>query len=195
MPKMTLALERNLVAQAQQGNNDAFAELYQANTELVTGMLAKKLDFTEHYIIEDLVQQTYLQAFKQIRTFKGKARFATWLYRIAFNNMAIWFRSTWKKQKNQVSLDELVNSVEDKVHKNEKYIAVPDKHLEQVPLRIDLERALLKLAKGQRCSVILKYIYGFDHKETARFSEHSVGTSKSQVVHARLNLTRLLEAK
>jgi len=72
----------------------AFAELVRRNQSTVRGLL-RQLTRTDMALADDLAQETFIRAYKNIRSFRGDARFSTWLYRIAYN----WFREDARKRK------------------------------------------------------------------------------------------------
>ena len=62
----------------------AFGELVRRHQSSVRGLL-RQLTRTDVSLADDLAQETFLRAYKNIRSFRGEARFFTWLYRIAYN--------------------------------------------------------------------------------------------------------------
>ena len=79
----------------------AFAELVRRNQSTVRGLL-RQLTRTDMALADDLAQETFIRAYKNIRSFRGDARFSTWLYRIAYN----CFREDARKRKELVGIDE-----------------------------------------------------------------------------------------
>src|SRR5215212_6022384 len=67
----------------------------------VRGLL-RQLTRTDLALADDLAQEAFLRAYKHIRSFRGEARFSTWLYRIAYNV----FREEARKRKELVGIDE-----------------------------------------------------------------------------------------
>src|SRR5438270_12259190 len=67
----------------------------------VRGLL-RQLTRTDVALADDLAQQAFLRAYKNIRNFRGEARFSTWLYRIAYN----CFREYARRRKELVGIDE-----------------------------------------------------------------------------------------
>ena len=76
------------IARSQQGDHEAFAALVQCHQRMIhsltfrmTGSLADA---------EDLAQETFIQAFRQLGAYRGEAKFSSWLYRIAINRCLNW---------------------------------------------------------------------------------------------------------
>src|SRR5438128_4012448 len=79
----------------------AFGELVRRHQSSVRGLL-RQLTRTDIALADDLAQETFLRAYKNIRSFRGDARFSTWLYRIAYN----CFREDARRRKELVGVDE-----------------------------------------------------------------------------------------
>jgi RNA polymerase sigma-70 factor (ECF subfamily) len=65
-------------------DHHAFAELVRNHQSSVRGLL-RQLVRADVSLADDLAQETFLRAYKNLRSFRGEARFSTWLYRIAYN--------------------------------------------------------------------------------------------------------------
>ena len=153
----------------------AFAELVRGNQSTVRGLL-RQLTRTDIALADDLAQETFIRAYKNIRSFRGDARFSTWLYRIAYN----CFREDARKRKELVGIDE------------EHWQA------EQDPvdpgLRQDLMHALNLLPLPERTAVVLCCQNGLSHNEAARVLDIPLGTVKTNVLRGREKLKRTLAA-
>ena len=82
-------------------DHHAFAELVRNHQSSVRGLL-RQLVRADVSLADDLAQETFLRAYKNLRSFRGEARFSTWLYRIAYN----CFREDARKRKELVGIDE-----------------------------------------------------------------------------------------
>ena len=85
------------------GDDDqhAFGELVRRHQSSVRGLL-RQLTRTDIALADDLAQETFLRAYKNIRSFRGEAQFSTWLYRIAYN----CFREDARRRKELVGVDD-----------------------------------------------------------------------------------------
>ena len=92
------------VAQARAGNPDAFRVLVERHSHSVF-RLAFRMTGNEHDA-EDLVQETFLRAYRQLAKFDGRASFGTWLYRVAANCSLDLIRARKRRQELQVPVDE-----------------------------------------------------------------------------------------
>lgn len=112
---------------------------------------------------EDLAQETFLKAFRAIKTFRGDSKFGTWLRKIATN---IALNHLRKKRPQTHSLEMGADEERHYDIPDEEY--APERHLEGREAREFVERALAQLSDGLRTVFVLKEIEGYSHEETAR---------------------------
>jgi len=127
--------------------------------------------------VDDLVQESFVKAWRARANYEGKSSLKTWLYRIAVNCCYDYLSS---KEKQGIQESEKLENLE----------ARKDESLELKEL-IDL--ALLKMSFSQRESFVLFYKTGFTHKEIARLKDIPVGTVKSQIHSAKEIFTKTME--
>ena len=155
----------------------AFGELVRRHQSAVRGLL-RQLTRTDVALADDLAQETFLRAYKHIRSFRGEARFSTWLYRIAYN----CFREEARRRKEFVGIDEKEQQQE------------PDPQVRDPALRHDLMYALNLLPLHERSAILLCCQNGLTHDEAARVLEIPIGTVKTNVLRGREKLKRALAA-
>src|ERR1700733_1807319 len=96
--------ERSIIQRAQNGDEQAFATLFQSHKKRVYSVcLLMTKDVAE---AEDLTQEAFLQVFRSIGSFRGDSAFSTWLYRVAVNTVLMKLRR--RKAPPAISLDEPV---------------------------------------------------------------------------------------
>jgi RNA polymerase sigma-70 factor (ECF subfamily) len=179
-----VASETQLIARAQQGDEAAFAALFNAHRRRVYSLCLRMTgDTTE---AEDLTQEAFLQLFRKISTFRGESAFTTWLHRLVVNVVLMHLR---KKGLLQVSLDEVDTSQEEPVKRD---YGDDDRRLIGSIDRISLERAIAALPPGYRTVFVLHDVEGYEHNEIAQIMDCSTGNSKSQLHKARLKLREYL---
>jgi RNA polymerase sigma factor (sigma-70 family) len=113
---------------------------------------------------EELTQESFLQLFRKIGTFRGESAFSTWLHRLAFNIVLMRLR---KRNYQAVSLDEMFEPGE-KTAGLEKYIASRDSRLCGTVDRMDLKRAIEQLPQGYKTVFILHDVQGYEHTKLPR---------------------------
>jgi RNA polymerase sigma-70 factor, ECF subfamily len=176
--------DMELVKRAQQGESEAFADLFHAHKAKIYSICLRMTNNTAQ--AEDLTQDAFLQVFRKLSTFKGNSALSTWLYRIAVNTVLMHFR---KKALKQVSLDE--PSSHDATMVRREY-GSRDSRLSGTVDRITLTRAIKDLPTGYRTIFLLHEVEGYEHQEIAKILACSVGNSKSQLHKAKLRIREFL---
>jgi RNA polymerase sigma-70 factor (ECF subfamily) len=153
----------------------AFGELVRRHQGAVRGFL-RRMQGTSGDFADDLAQETFLRAYKNLRSFRGEARFSTWLYRIAYN----CFREEARKRKELVGIDEAQLEAEH------------DPQTVDPALRHDLARALELLPVHERSAIVLCCQNGLSHDEASRVLDIPLGTVKTNVLRGREKLKKML---
>ena len=180
--------ERSLVRRAQQGDEQAFASLFERHKKRVYSVcLLMTKDVAE---AEDLTQEAFLQVFRTVGTFRGDSAFSTWLYRIAVNTVLMKLRR--RKSPPPISLDEPLSPESPSLRRD---VGKADPQLCGVIDRIALHRAIQELPEGCRKIFALHEIEGYQHHEIAQMLECSIGNSKSQLHKAKQKMRDLLFPK
>jgi RNA polymerase sigma-70 factor (ECF subfamily) len=171
-----------LVSRAQEGDTAAFEELVRLTYGDVYN-LAIKLTGNEADA-NDVVQDTYVRAFRGLRRFRGDAAFSTWLYRIA-SNCASSFMSRRSRQRcdSLAEADEFVETDPDQD---------PSLRAEASSLRQSLDRALEQLPHRLRAVMELRHLEDLSHREIAERLGISESATKVRIHRARNTLRRLL---
>ncbi|MHB8654084.1 MAG: RNA polymerase sigma factor [Terriglobia bacterium] len=178
------ASDAQLIAQAQSGDERAFAALFDAHKRRVYSLCLRMTGNTAE--AEDLSQEAFLQLFRKISTFRGESAFSTWLHRLVVNVVLMHLR---KKGLQQVSLDELDTSQEEPVKRD---YGDDDRRLMGSIDRISLANAIGELPPGYRAVFVLHDMEGYEHNEIAQILNCSIGNSKSQLHKARMKLRERL---
>ena len=156
-------------------DHHAFAELVRNHQSPVRGLL-RQLTRSDLALADDLAQESFLRAYKNIRSFRGEAKFATWLYRIAYN----CFREEARKRKELVGIDE------------SQLEAEQDPQTVDPALKHDLMQALQLLPLHERSAILLCCQNGLSHDEAARVLDIPLGTVKTNVLRGREKLKKML---
>ncbi len=141
----------------------------------------------------DLAQEVFIKAWQALPHFEAKARFSTWLYRIAHNVVCDWSR----KRKFE-SAGELNDEIFDQHRIDPAAVTAPgtgeapDEALARAELRAKIAAALAKLSPEHREVVLLKDVQGLAYKEIAEVIQSSIGTVMSRLFYARQKLQTML---
>jgi RNA polymerase sigma factor (sigma-70 family) len=155
----------------------AFAELVRRYQSPVRAFLTR-LTRGDTHLGDDLAQETFLKAWRKLHTYRGSARFLTWLFGIAFNE----FR-TVSRQRKELSLDDI-----------DGLPAEATQPAADSPsgLRLDLTEALKQLHSSERAAVLLCCQNGLSHEEVAEVLDCPLGTVKTNVLRGKEKLKRWL---
>ena len=178
-----------LVQRAQQGDSDAFASIFHSNKARLYAVCVRMTNNIAE--AEDLMQETFLQAFRKLASFRGDSALSTWLYRIAINTVLMHFR---KKKLLQVSLEEPYGreAMTARPENASREYGRRDDRLAGIVDRIALTRAIADLPVGYRTVYLLHEVEGYEHQEIAGMLHCSVGNCKSQLHKAKLCIRKLL---
>jgi len=177
--------DAHMVRSAQEGNVEAFIELFNTNRAKIYALCLRMTSSTVES--EDLTQEAFLRAFRKLESFRGDSALSTWLYRVAINTVLMHFRTQGRRRR---SMDRSVSTETDSL---ERECGSLDKGLDSSVDRIALSRAMEQLPEGCRTIFTLHEIEGFGHHEIARIQSCTVGNSKSQLHRAKTKLRELLK--
>ena len=162
-PSLASASEATVVGLAVTGDSHAFAELVRRRQGYVRGLLRGMTGNAS--TADDLAQDTFVQAWRKIRTLRAPGAFGGWLRQIAVNAYLQQVRR-W-----EVPLDHSVLPEERGTASNEQ----------KVDLELDLEKALAQLRPVERICIVLSYQEGLSHSEIVELTRLPSGTVKSHI--------------
>lgn len=184
--RVSSSQEGEAIRQAQQGDADAFEQLYRLHRSRVFALCLRMLKHNAE--AEDLTQQTFLTVFRAIRTFRGQCAFSSWLHRVTMNCVLMHLR---KRVANQVSLEEIMQTGEES-GRTRKEFGHDDLRLKGLIDRLSIEKAIAQLSARLKGTFVLYDLWGCEHGEVAKILACSAGTSKSRLHKARRRLRQLL---
>jgi RNA polymerase sigma-70 factor (ECF subfamily) len=167
--------EIDFVRRARDGDGDAIRELYRRYAPRVYAVVRRLA--ADDSLAEDWAQEAWIRAIRALPSFRGEARFSTWLHRIAVNSALHGRRWRERRAKNEIPLPVALEVRE---------------RNDQPVLRIALQRALDSLPDGMRQVIVLHDVEGYTHEEIAETLGITAGTSKSQLFKARARMRRTL---
>lgn len=181
--------DQTLIRRSQEGDAAAFDLLIKKYEQKIYNLLLRMTaNETE---ANDLFQETFISAWRNIRQFKAKSNFSTWLYRIAVNAVFMMHR---KKKLATVSLDAPVKTSEDDI-KRELSIDWSDNPLatlENAELKERLNHAIELLPDQYRTVLLLSDMQGLSNDEIKNILNISLASVKSRLHRARLFLRERL---
>ena len=164
-----------LANRARTGEVEAFEALYRRHSPAVFGLALRMLH--NRTDAEDMVQEIFLSAYRKLDRYEGRSAFSTWLYRLGMNRCLDQLRSrSAKEQSRNESLD----------------ASLPGPRRVGGSKGLELERAIGQLSPSARAAFLLHDVEGYGHREIGEMLGIAVGTSKSLVHRARMQLRERL---
>ncbi len=162
-----------LVVEAQEGNKDAFAELYAATYQKLYAFALKYLHDT--YLAQDALQETYILVLKNLGTLREPTLFISWLNQICFR---ICFNMQQKKHRFTDNILQFNDGIIDNLH-TEK--TTPEEHFVDDEQNRFLIKQVLELPFSESQAIILRYYDNLKIDEIASFMNISKSTVKRHI--------------
>ena len=178
-----------LVRRAQREDTRAYDALVRRYQERIYATVYHMT--SNHEDANDLAQETFIKAFRALKSFKGDSSFYTWIYRIAVNKTINFL----KQRKNRVHMS--LNDVDFNAENDPDLVALvsertPRRDLGLSELQEKLNAAMLKLSEHHRMVVTLHDVQGLSHEEIGKIMDCNVGTVRSRLFYARQQLQAYL---
>jgi RNA polymerase sigma-70 factor (ECF subfamily) len=172
-----------------QDDRHAFSELVRRYQSGVRATL-RRLTAGNHALADDLAQETFLAAYRNLRSFRQEARFSTWLYRIATNA----FLAEARKRREELLGDRDGDLADDGDDDGRDVAPGIGDHARGAALHIDMERALAALSAAERAAIVQCYHNDLSHEEAAYVLGCPVGTVKTHILRGKQKLKAALAA-
>jgi len=177
-----------LVSLAQKGDSEAFGELVNRYQNKIYRLARRLTDNQED--AEDVLQESFVRAFRAIGGFKGASKFSTWLYRITVNLAAMKRRA---QRYHIESLDEPITTKDGEISRDIKDTGTdPLEALIVKEIRENLDTAISGLSPTNRAVFVLRHIEGLSTEETREILNISIPAVKSRLHRTRLALQERL---
>ena len=172
--------DQALVERVQQGDKKAFNLLVSRYQNRVAGLLTRYVSPND---IPDVVQESFIKAYRSIGAFRGDSAFYTWLYRIAVNTAKNYLTAQGRRPPNEDILAEEAESYD--VGSNLRDVATPENELLSNELKKIVFDTIKGLQEDLRTAITLREIEGLSYEEIAEIMECPVGTVRSRIFRAR----------
>lgn len=183
--------DEELVRRAQGGDRFAFSQLVKRYQDRIYGLCMRWLG--DPQVAEELAQDIFVAVFRSLGTFRGDARFSTWLHRVAVNhckNRRLYRRRrAWNRHEpleGNRGPDERPRQLSD------DRVPSTDRGAEQRQAGRIVQEALAELEEDHRQVLILRDIQDLDYQEIAEILDLPRGTVKSRIHRARSQLAKIL---
>ena len=171
--------EAAVIGRASAGDRTAFAQLVRTYQSTVRNQL-RRLTRGDHARADDLAQEAFVDAWRNLPGYRAEARFSSWLYRIAYHRFLM-------DQRRHQDTEELQDDTIDR-------LASTRPADDRQALRMDIERALDRLPDGERIALIHCYFLDLAHDEAAALMGIPLGTLKTHILRGKARLRTTLSA-
>jgi RNA polymerase sigma-70 factor (ECF subfamily) len=175
------------VARAKAGDSDGFRLLVERHSRSVF-RLAYRITGNEQDA-EDVVQETFLRAYKQLENFESRASFGTWIYRIAANYSLDLVRSRKRFQDQRAAGD----TEQDLLLAAPSSDPLPDRMAYSAQVQRRIASAMAALSEQERTAFVLRHFEGLSIEEIAGALGVGASATKHSVFRAVQKLRRALE--
>lgn len=186
--------DRVIVERARGGDLQAFRSLvdkYQSRAHSIAmGVIGNRED------AEDIVQDAFLKAYRNLSSFRGQSSFYTWFYRIVFNLAIDLSRKRYRRSESSLGDDNAIDALNLQSSEDSGnllgHVPTPDQVLHRGDVAANIRKALENLSPEHRAVIILREIEGLSYSEISDVVGCSKGTVMSRLHHARKRLQRAL---
>jgi RNA polymerase sigma-70 factor (ECF subfamily) len=178
--------EAELVARAKLGDRDAFSALVVEHASAVLTVAWRMLG--DRFAAEDAAQETFLAAFQSLATFRGDARFSTWLYRIVLNKCRDVLRARTSQPR---TMDDMTDGRES-VPEPAGDLPTPEAQLLADEHARSVWRAIRELPYIYREAFVLRHVEGMSYDDISDVLGVDDGALRMRVYKARRELSRRL---
>ena len=180
--------EKDLIRRAKSGDQDAFGQLVLAHQNKVYTLCVHMVTNREE--AEDLAQEAFLKAWRNLDGFLGESSFATWMHRLTTNLCLDHLRKQTRRQNVSVAVsldDEEATLPEPVDHSGD-----PHEELERAERQRALTKGLQELPEHYRRPLVMREVSGMSYQEIADALKLDLGTVKSRIARAREALRKIL---
>jgi RNA polymerase sigma-70 factor, ECF subfamily len=178
--------DREVIQAVLHGDSERFGILVVRYQDRLFNGLARMLGSAAD--ADDVLQESFLQAFRKLSSFRESSSFYTWIYRIAIN-AAINLR---RRERRSVNLS-------DNAQFHDQLVTDPDsgpaRRMEQSEEVRELQEALNQLSDEHRNILVLREIEGMSYEDISQILDMPIGTVRSRLHRARLQLRDSLIAR
>lgn len=170
-------IERELIAQAQQGDRQAFGELVRCHREGVINVVYRMCG--DANLAEDAAQEAFVRAWQHLPRYRPQSPFRNWLYRIA-TNAAL---DTLRRERETVDVEDIPLANPE---------AGPETQVEAKERGEQVRQAVLALPQASRAVLVLREYESLSYREIAETLSIPIGTVMSRLNYARNRLRESL---
>ena len=172
--------EGELLAQAREGNTRAYSQLVEIHQDRIYGLIFRLV--REPGLAEELTQDVFIKAFRNLSSFRGDARFSTWLYRVAVN---LCHDQRESRSARDMEKESSLEGPELEHLDLPSPKSRPDEVMEARELEVFFEAGLNALEVKYRDAFLLRHQEGLSYEDIAMVLDISQSNAKVRVHRAR----------
>lgn len=175
-------LDQELVTRAQQGDSQAFDKLVAKYHRRLARLLSRFIK--DEHEVNDVVQESFIKAYRALPNFRGDSAFYTWLYRISINTAKNFLANSNKRP---ISSSDIANNDGEVIDVVEQMAddLTPEAELMNKQILETVESAVAKLPEDLRRAITLREMDGLSYEEIAEVMDCPIGTVRSRIFRAR----------
>lgn len=182
-------IDQELVERAQRGDKQAFGMLVDKYQRKLGRLLSRLI--RDQAEVEDVVQESFIKAYRALPNFRGDSAFYTWLYRIGINTAKNYLVSMGRRP--QVSNDIEIEDAENFEDANElRTMDTPETALMTKEIAQTVNDTVASLPDELRTAITLREIEGLSYEEIATLMDCPIGTVRSRIFRARETIAQKL---
>lgn len=175
-------IDQALVERAQRGDQKAFGMLVEKYQRKLGRLLSRMV--RDQAEVEDVVQESFIKAYRALPNFRGDSAFYTWLYRIGINTAKNYLVSLGRRP--QVSYDVEIEDAENFEDAEELRTAeTPETELMTKEIAKTVNETMMALPDELRTAITLRELEGLSYEEIATLMNCPIGTVRSRIFRAR----------
>ena len=171
-------IHKDIIERSKKGNSKAQYELYQLYAKAMYNTSYRMMN--NQMEAEDLLQESFTEAFMKLHTFRYESTFGAWLKRIVVNKCI----NEIKRKKADLKFEDDMSMYDSREESGDINVGLSVK---------DIKRAMQNLPDGSRLIFSLYLLEGYDHREIAQILNVSESNSKSQYMRAKRKVKEILE--
>ena len=178
-----------LIEQLKQGDETAFKTIVETWQDMVYNTALGIVQNPED--AEDIAQEVFVQVYESIHSFKGEAKFSTWLYKITVTKTMDHLRR--KKRKKRFAFVQSLFGANDEIAHDPPDFHHPGVALDKKETAAELFKAIDQLPENQKIAFTLNKLEGLNYQEVSEIMNTTVPSIESLLHRAKNNLKKLLE--
>lgn len=183
-------IDQVLVEKAQQGDKKAFGMLVEKYHRKLGRLIARLI--RDQAEVEDVVQESFIKAYRALHHFRGDSAFYTWLYRIGINTAKNYLVSMGRRPQTLPDIEiEDAENFEDGIEL--RTTETPEASLMTKQIAETVNNTIAGLPEELRTAITLRELEGLSYEEIATLMQCPIGTVRSRIFRARETISEKLK--